>query len=100
MPRTKLGTLAITDEPSLMTHRAALPHIPPQAGQTPCRDGARLVEWADSPDVIERIASAKAANPELVAMVRLPLGPECAERALELATAGVDALHLYADWRG
>ena len=90
----ELNTLAITDDPALITHPAALPHGTDQAGT------ARVVEWVDSADVLDQIKSAKAVNPDLIAIVKLPLGLESIDRAVELANSGVDALHLYADWRG
>ncbi len=63
-------------------------------------DGSRLTEWADSSDVVGQVRQARAANPDLVAMVRLPLGPESIARALELTEQGVDAIHACADWHG
>jgi hypothetical protein len=59
-----------------------------------------MAQWSDSPQVIDRIRAVKDDNPDLVAIVRLKLGPGCAERVLELAEAGVDAVHLHADWKG
>lgn len=95
----ELGILAITDEPSLVSRRSALPHVAPGlVGAVP--DGARIVEWADAPKVTERIATAKAASPELIAAVRIDFGPDSTKRALEVVEAGVEVLHLSADWRG
>lgn len=89
-----LGTLAITDELSFVNHPAVIPHI---------RNGefvkARLVEWGDTPDVVEHVRAAKSNNPALIAMIKLPLGEHCVERAFELSREA-DVLHLYADWRG
>ncbi|OFX17458.1 MAG: hypothetical protein A2Z18_00810 [Armatimonadetes bacterium RBG_16_58_9] len=95
----ELGVPAIIDEPSLVDHPAALPHLA-AAGGGSVPKGCRIAEWAYSPDAAERIAKARSDNPELVVMVKVPLGPCSAERALELSAAGVDAIHLFADWRG
>jgi hypothetical protein len=95
----ELGILAITDEPSLVSRRSALPHVAPGlVGAVP--DGARLVEWADAPKVTDRVATAKLASPELIAAVRIGFGPDSTKRAIEVAEAGVEVLHLCADWRG
>lgn len=94
-----LGTFAITDEPDLAKHQAAIPHIS-TAENDVLADGARLAEWMDSGDVVERIAQAKSTNSDLIAIVKLPFGPDAAERAVELARAGIDVLHLFADWHG
>ena len=111
----ELGTFAITDEPKLTSHAAAIPHIssrgeafadkPDATTQHDCEcftptGHARFTEWADANDVIERIQRAKSSDPDLIAIVKLPFGPNAAERAVELARAGVDVLHLFADWHG
>jgi hypothetical protein len=88
-----LGTLAITDTQT--SHEAAAPHV---EGSGPA--GKRLIEWSDSPDTVRLVQQAKAENPDLVAMVRLPLGMQSITRALELAEQGVDAIHACADWHG
>lgn len=92
----KLGTLALTDEPTLVDSPFAIPVV---SGEP--HSGARAAQWNDSGDVIDRIKRAKAANPKLVAIIKLPLGTEHLPRALELGKCGVvDALHAYADWHG
>jgi len=93
----ELGTLAITAQRELVTHPAALPYL--TADDQPVRT-ARMAEWPDSPAVTQRIARAKSSNPDLVGIVKLPLGPNAAARVLELTRAGIDAVHLYADWHG
>lgn len=92
----ELGTFAITADPELVTDRAALPYI--DAGD--CPSSARMAEWADSPDVVARIARAKQSNPDLVGVVKLRLGKDAPARVLELTNAGIDAMHLVADWHG
>jgi ferredoxin len=84
----ELGTYAITDDPGLIGHPAA---ISPKG---------RLCEWSDSSDVSDLVRRAKAANPNLLAIVKIPLGSDTIERSLELANEGVDALHVFADWEG
>jgi ferredoxin len=93
----ELGTFTITDDPMLVANDAALPHIASNAPGNPAAI-SKLAQWEDSADVIERIKSAKDANPDLVAIVRLPL--DSIDRAIELAKSGVDALHVCADWQG
>jgi len=90
-----LGTLAITDDPGLLNHDAAIPSASDSEVGS-----ARIAQWQDSPDVINLIQSAKSKNPDLVAIVSLPLGSSSIDRALELTNQGVDALHMCADWHG
>ena len=84
-----------------------VPYIP--SGKDP-KDYAKLigqvraVEIDDSPQVLEHIGQIKKMvnNPEQfpVVIVRLPLVAGIAARAVELAQANVEALHLFADYRG
>jgi ferredoxin len=92
----ELGTFAITADPELMTRPAALPYI--DAGD--CPSSAHMAEWPDSPDIVTRIARAKQSNPDLIGVVKLPLGKDAPARVLELTKAGIDAMHLVADWHG
>lgn len=94
-----LGTLAITNEPRLMKSANAIPHIPEQASDAPA-EKARVAQWSDCEGVTDRIRKVKMDNPDLVAMVKVKLGPGAAERCVELVGAGVDALHIAADWKG
>ncbi|MCE5198440.1 MAG: glutamate synthase-related protein [Armatimonadota bacterium] len=94
-----LGTLAITNEPKLMSSESVIPHIPEQAKDDPAIT-ARMAQWSDCKDVVARIKAVKEKNPDLVAIVRLPLGSASIPRALELAKQGIDAFHVYADWQG
>ena len=95
----KLGTFTMTDEESLFGHAAAIPHIV-EGSDASAPSSARLVEWIDCASVVDKVSKAKSANPDLIAIVKLPFGPAAAERSLELARAGVDVLHLSADWHG
>jgi len=95
----ELGTLAISDNPDNISHPAAIPHIATSEDDA-AADGARIAEWDDAPDVIDRITRIKIANPNLIAVVKLPLGSSCAARAIKLARAGVGCIHAYADWHG
>lgn len=95
----KLSLLMTVDEPGLISHPAAIPHVSAESTDVPPAE-SRMVEWEDCSTVIDRISKARTANPELVTVVKLPLGPQASQRALELAEAGVDAFHLYADWLG
>ena len=95
----ELGTFALTDEPALLGHPAAIPHIGTRSsGAVPSNYG--MVEWADSADLAGWIREAKSANPDLVAIVRLPLEACSMERVRDLMRQGADALHVCADWHG
>lgn len=93
-----LGTLAITDVPVLMNHKSAIPHYADGSSHATSKSG--IIEWVDAPNVVDSIKKAKAANPDLIAAVKLPLGSASLARAVELAGQGVDAFHVYADWKG
>jgi hypothetical protein len=95
----QLGICAITDDPSLFNHAASVPDCSAEKAGLPGK-GVRIVQWHDCPDVVSRIQKAKAGDTGILAMVKLPLGPECAKRALELADQGADVFHVYADWLG
>jgi ferredoxin len=97
----KLGTFAITADPQLMTHPAAMPYLGAD-NQTikPSDHQTRMAEWPDSADIVERIARAKSSNPDLVGVVKLPLSKDAKDRVLDLTKAGIDAVHLFADWHG
>jgi len=95
----ELGTFALTDQPDLASHPAAIPHIGATEDDA-LASGKPLAEWADSADVIDRIRQAKLSNPGLISIIKLPFGPNAAERAVELAQTGADVLHLFADWHG
>ena len=95
----QLQIFCFTDNPDLCGHEAAIPHIPISGMEVKFAD-KRLVEWADCPDVMDKITAAKAVNPNLIAIVRLPLGGNAVDRAVELAEGGLDALHVFADWHG
>ena len=84
----ELGTFAITDDPDLIGHPAA---ISPKG---------RLVELSDSSDTVRRVRQAKSESPERLIIVKIPLGSDTIERSLELANEGTDALHVFADWQG
>ena len=84
----ELGTYAITDDPVLMDHPAAIPH-----GKA--TQNARLVERSDGSDLSQMSGRSGRLN-----VVKLPLGTASVERCLDLAAAGVDALHVFADWQG
>ncbi|MDO8684097.1 MAG: glutamate synthase-related protein [Armatimonadota bacterium] len=94
---SRLETLAITDEVDLLGNTTAVPHI---ETQSKCADAHNLIEWANSPNALELISRAKSTNPDLVAIVKLPLGSAYIERAIELARGGADVIHAFADWHG
>ena len=64
----------------------------------------RAVEIDDAADVADRIEQIKKTSNRPdgrpVVIVRLPLSPGIATRTVELTQAGVEVLHLYADYKG
>ncbi len=64
----------------------------------------RAVEIDDADDLADRISQikkiAKRPDGQPVVIVRVPLTAGIAPRAVELSRAGVEGLHLYADYRG
>ncbi|MBI4281904.1 MAG: hypothetical protein HY672_00225 [Chloroflexi bacterium] len=62
--------------------------------------GSRMVELAYEPGIEKEFAKLRSLQPELCICVGMPLNEEAAVRALNLANADVDTLHLYADNHG
>jgi ferredoxin len=61
----------------------------------------RLIEIGDGENIAERIKALKAANPEIVTVVRVELDAHGEERAIELAHGPeIEALHIVADING
>jgi hypothetical protein len=60
----------------------------------------RAVEIDDGVKVLKRISEIKEVAEKAVVIVRLPLVPGAAKRAVELAEQKVETLHLFADYRG
>jgi len=66
----------------------------------------RSLEWAsiielDAVDgCLEAVARARSFNPHILSILRVPAGPEAAERVLGLARQGAETVHLHADARG
>ncbi len=60
----------------------------------------RMAELPDGPEVAELASGMQSVNPELMVAVRLVLRPTAADRAVELARAGMKILHLCADQHG
>jgi hypothetical protein len=63
-------------------------------------EAVRMAELPDSPEVAELASGMQSINPELMVAVRLVLRPTAADRAAELARAGMKILHLCADQHG
>jgi len=61
---------------------------------------ARLAQVGDGADAVELAGKMAAVNPRLIVSVRMALGPNAAERILELGRAGVKVFHLCADLHG
>ncbi|MGA7878167.1 MAG: glutamate synthase-related protein [Desulfoferrobacter sp.] len=62
--------------------------------------GVKMVELFYAPNVWERVQQLKERHPQLVVSVRIPLNPEAKAITADLARAGAEAIHLFADYRG
>ena len=63
-------------------------------------DGVKMAELFYAPDVWQRVQQLKARYPQLVISVRLPINPEARTIAADLARAGAEVIHLFADYQG
>jgi hypothetical protein len=63
-------------------------------------DGVKMAELFYAPDVRQRVQELKDRYPQLVVSVRLPINPEARTIAADLAAAGAEVIHLFADYRG
>lgn len=62
--------------------------------------GVKMAELYHGPRVWERVRQLKGRYPEMVVSVRVPMNPEARDIALDLAKAGAEVVHLFADYRG
>ena len=60
----------------------------------------RLVEIPDSSSVLDRINELKDIHPEIIVLVRVDLDSNGVQRTIELADAGVETIHVIADFKG
>jgi ferredoxin len=63
-------------------------------------EGVKMAELFFAPDVWQRVQQLKERYPQLVVSVRLPINPEARTIAADLARAGVEVIHLFADYQG
>lgn len=63
-------------------------------------EGVKIAELFFAPDVWQRVQQLKERYPQLVVSVRLPINPEARTIAADLARAGVEVIHLFADYQG
>ncbi len=61
---------------------------------------AAVIELADGPALLDRVAALREANPDLILLVEVPASERAPGRVAELAAAGLDCVHLRCDWRG
>lgn len=94
----QLGTFAVTDDARLFGSPNAIPFAVERSSADV--SGSRLIQWPDSPSVTDAIRQAKAVNPALLAIVKVPLEHNVVSRCIELAAEGVDVIHVCADWHG
>jgi len=62
--------------------------------------GVHMVEFFDSPDAWNQVRRLKNRHPEVVVSIRIPMNSQAKTRTAELAHAGAEAIHLFADYRG
>jgi ferredoxin len=67
---------------------------------SPFLQGVKMVELIHSESALECVAKLKAVDPERIVSIRLPLDSRAKSLAAELALAGVEVLHLCADYQG
>jgi hypothetical protein len=63
-------------------------------------EGVSMAELFYAPDIRQRVQELKSRYPQLVVSVRLPINPEARVIAADLAAAGAEVIHLFADYRG
>jgi ferredoxin len=103
----RLGTLSVLRledvglaEEDEVTFLAPLATPEDVAGQEPLLCRLRMLEIEDAPGALASFERARAVNPGLVVVIRLPLRPDAGERVLQLYASGVRVIHLCADARG
>jgi ferredoxin len=103
----QIGTLMYvsptTYGPFLEPYRDQLIPLLPAEGFDPDAaiiGGVKMVELFYTSDVLQRIAQLKERRPDMVVSVRLPLDPTAKTIAADLAQAGAEVIHLFADYRG
>ncbi|NOY69562.1 MAG: hypothetical protein GXP53_08745 [Deltaproteobacteria bacterium] len=77
-------------------------HLNPDAPEPPIEilSKTRMVEIPDNDAVLDRIKELKKTIPELVISIRVNLDATGVQRAVELAAAGVEVIHVIADFNG
>jgi ferredoxin len=63
-------------------------------------EGVKMVELFYAPDTWQRVQQLKDRDLRRVVSVRLPMTPEARTIAADLARAGAEVIHLFADYRG
>ncbi|MFH0997254.1 MAG: glutamate synthase-related protein [Pseudomonadota bacterium] len=63
-------------------------------------EGAKMVELFYAPDVRQRVQQLKDRDPQRVVSVRLPMNSEARTITADLARAGAEVIHLFADFQG
>jgi ferredoxin len=70
------------------------------AQNDPLIRGSRGLELADAPGIESVLSAVRAAYPDKIIMIGMPLDPSAPARSAELALSGADTLHFYADDHG
>ncbi len=102
-----LGTLAVAPAAEVAgVPPEQLPHVVPLIGseglagaQTLLRQ-VRMAELVDWSGALDLVAPMRAANPDLICALRLPMDATAVERIVAASQAGVQVFHLFADLHG
>lgn len=62
--------------------------------------GFKMVEFVDNNNIPDIVAKVKAINSEAIVSIRIALDKEAVSRVSELATKGIEVIHLFADEHG
>ena len=100
-----LSTLAVADVTealgplaefmqNLIVQLEAGADLPPELADVPA------VEFAYTEDVMQRVSRLKAAHPQVITSIRLPLDEDAAARAVAMVDAGAEVIHLQAGLNG
>ncbi len=78
-----------------------IPLLPADAGpDAEILDGVKMVELFYAPGIWKRVQQLKDRDPKRVVSIRLPMNSEARTIAADLARAGAEVIHLFADYRG
>jgi ferredoxin len=102
-----LGTLAVVPAgdvvgipPEHLSHLVPLVGSEGLAAAIPLLPKVRMAEFMDWANALDLIRQARAINPNLICVLRLPMQSAAAENILAASRAGVKVFHIFADLHG